>query len=169
MHLLTFLEMKKPGLMFRAAVMGAQGVFLGAYTLSYILSSRSCHRFVGYLEEEAVKTYTRAIDDLDSGKLPAWENLPAPEIGVDYWKLKDGALIRDLLLAIRADEAVHRYVNHTFGSLKVTDPVSYFICYCFCCVIIYIFFFRTLLKLVLSSMTSVTISHNLNSGLYYSQ
>jgi len=27
---------------------------------------------VGYLEEEAVKTYTHGISDLDKGRLPEW-------------------------------------------------------------------------------------------------
>ncbi len=39
----------------------AAGVFFNAYVLSYIIAPRACHSFVGYLEEEAVKTYTRAL------------------------------------------------------------------------------------------------------------
>ncbi len=33
------------------------------------------------------------------------QNLPAPPLAVTYWQLRDGALMRDLLLAVRADEA----------------------------------------------------------------
>ena len=40
--------------------------------LSYIISPRTCHRFVGYLEEEAVVTYTHAIEELERGHLPKW-------------------------------------------------------------------------------------------------
>jgi hypothetical protein len=40
--------------------------------LSYIISPRTCHRFVGYLEEEAVVTYTHAIAELEHGRLPKW-------------------------------------------------------------------------------------------------
>jgi hypothetical protein len=40
--------------------------------LSYIISPRTCHRFVGYLEEEAVVTYTHAIEELERGRLPKW-------------------------------------------------------------------------------------------------
>lgn len=36
---------------------------------------------------------------------------------MDYWKLKEGAVMKDLLLAVRADEACHSHVNHTFASL----------------------------------------------------
>ena len=37
------------------------GVFFNAYFLAYLISPRACHSFVGYLEEEAVKTYTHAL------------------------------------------------------------------------------------------------------------
>ena len=108
MHLLTFLELKKPGLLMRAAVLGAQGIFFNAFFLSYLLAPSFCHRFVGYLEEEAVHTYTRAIEDLDAGRLPEWEVLKAPQIAIKYWRLPETAMLRDVLLAIRADEAIHR-------------------------------------------------------------
>ena len=32
----------------------------------------AAHRFVGYLEEEAVHTYTRAIREIEQGHLPRW-------------------------------------------------------------------------------------------------
>ena len=106
MHLLTFIQMRQPGPLFRSAVLVAQGVVFNLFFVSYLLSPKTCHRFVGYLEEEAVKTYTHAIADLDAGKLPAWNNMLAPPLAVEYWKLKPGATMRDLLLAVRADEAV---------------------------------------------------------------
>ena len=37
------------------------GVFVSLFGLAYIISARFCHRFVGYLEEEAVSTYTHCI------------------------------------------------------------------------------------------------------------
>ena len=67
MHLLTFLKLREPGIAFRLAVLGAQGVFFNAFFLSYLISPRTCHRFVGYLEEEAVRTYTHALHDIDGG------------------------------------------------------------------------------------------------------
>ena len=86
--------------------------FLSAFFITYLISPRICHRFVGFLEEEAVVTYTRCIEDLDAGNLPLWANLAAPQIAKTYWKLSDNAMMRDVLLAIRADEATHRqYVN----------------------------------------------------------
>ena len=35
-----------------------QGLFFNFYLLAYIISPRLCHSIVGYLEEEAVRTYT---------------------------------------------------------------------------------------------------------------
>ena len=37
------------------------GFFVTAFSISYLLSPKFCHRFVGYLEEEAVKTYTQCL------------------------------------------------------------------------------------------------------------
>ena len=122
MHLLTFMQMKNPGWMFRAAVIGTQGVFLSLYSLFYAVSPRHCHAFVSYLEEEAVKTYTHAIDDLESGKIPEWKNMEAPFIAKKYWRLGEKANMRDLLLAIRADEACHNHVNAVFAEMSANDP-----------------------------------------------
>jgi len=104
MHLLTFMNMRQPGLVFRSAVLATQGVFLSLYTFFYALSPKHCHAFVSYLEEEAVKTYTHAIHDLDSGRIPEWKDLKAPPLALKYWRLEEGATMRDVLLAVRADE-----------------------------------------------------------------
>ena len=124
MHLLTFLKIAEPGWFMKFMILGAQGVFFNGMFISYLISPRTCHRFVGYLEEEAVLTYTRALADIDARKLPKWENMEAPDIAVTYWKMPEGhRTMRDLLLYIRADEAKHREVNHTLGNLKQdVDP-----------------------------------------------
>lgn len=57
------------------------------FWIAYMISPRFCHRFVGYLEEEAVKTYTLCLDAIDSNNLPMWAQMPAPPIAVKYWKL----------------------------------------------------------------------------------
>ena len=97
----------------RLMVLGAQGVFFNAMFVSYLISPRTCHRFVGYLEEEAVITYTRALEDIDAKKLPLFEKMPAPDIALQYWNMPKGSTMRDLLLYVRADESKHREVNHT--------------------------------------------------------
>ncbi|GMF75560.1 unnamed protein product [Aspergillus oryzae] len=131
MHLLTFLKLAEPGWFMRLMVLGAQGVFFNGFFLSYLMSPRICHRFVGYLEEEAVLTYTRAIQDIEHGKLPKWTKLEAPEIAVQYWKMPEGQrTMKDLLMYVRADEAKHREVNHTLGNLnQAADPNPYSVKY----------------------------------------
>ncbi|CAG5136775.1 unnamed protein product, partial [Candidula unifasciata] len=118
MHLLTALQLKKPSLLFRLSVIGSQGIFVTLFGIGYIVSPKFCHRFVGYLEEEAVKTYTKCLEDIDHGPMQHWKTQPAPEVAVRYWKLKPDATMRDVILAIRADEAHHRVVNHNLASLK---------------------------------------------------
>lgn len=124
MHLLTFMQMAKPGFFMKTMVLLAQGVFYNSFFLAYLISSRTCHRFVGYLEEEAVRTYTRCIADIDAGRLPKWQKLEAPEIAIKYWNMPEShRTMRDLMLYIRADEAKHREVNHTLGNLEQkVDP-----------------------------------------------
>ncbi|KAF3941537.1 hypothetical protein ABW19_dt0203878 [Dactylella cylindrospora] len=125
-HLLTFLKIYQPGLFMRLMIIGAQGVFYNGFFLSYLISPRTCHRFVGYLEEEAVITYTRAIADIEAGKLPGFETLKAPELAIKYWNMPEDAKMKETLLYIRADEAKHREVNHTLANLDGNlDPNPY--------------------------------------------
>ncbi|KAH9065326.1 AOX, alternative oxidase mitochondrial precursor [Lactarius vividus] len=121
MHLMTFFALRDPGIALRALVLAAQGVFYNIFFLSYIVSPKTCHRFVGHLEEEAVRTYTHAIEELEKGHLPEWENRDAPSIAKDYWRLEENATIRDVLYAVRSDETTHRFVNHSLGNLEPTD------------------------------------------------
>lgn len=127
MHLLTFLSMAEPGWFMKIMVLGAQGVFFNAFFISYLVCPRICHRFVGYIEEEAVRTYTFAIQDIEKGRLPEWHDLEAPELTIRYWKMPEGhRKMIDLLLYIRADEAKHCEVNHTFANLeRKLDPNPY--------------------------------------------
>lgn len=106
MHLLTFMCLKNPGIGFRLAVLSAQGIFFNAFLAAYIITPRTCHRFVGYLEEEAVKTYTHALHDIDveGSDAAIWASTPAPEIAVQYWRLAPDATVRDVVMAVRADE-----------------------------------------------------------------
>ena len=127
MHLLTFLKLAEPGWFMKTMILGAQGVFFNGMFLSYLISPRTCHRFVGYLEEEAVYTYSRIIKEIESGALPKWSDpkFQIPDIAVNYWQMPEGKrTMRDLMLYVRADEAKHREVNHTLGNLEqAVSPV----------------------------------------------
>ncbi|KAH7434433.1 hypothetical protein KP509_06G017600 [Ceratopteris richardii] len=109
MHLMTFMEVAKPKWYERALVVTVQGIFFNAYFLLYLASPRLAHRMVGYLEEEAIYSYTQYLHEIDCGRLP---NGPAPAIAIDYWRLPKDATIRDVVQVVRADEAHHRDVNH---------------------------------------------------------
>ncbi|EMS56807.1 Alternative oxidase 1a, mitochondrial [Triticum urartu] len=109
MHLMTFMEVANPKWYERALVLAVQGVFFNAYFLGYIVSPKFAHRVVGYLEEEAIHSYTEFLRDLEAGRI---ENVPAPRIAIDYWRLPADARLKDVVTVVRADEAHHRDVNH---------------------------------------------------------
>jgi ubiquinol oxidase len=109
MHLMAFVEIARPTAFERLVVLVAQGAFYIGYFGLYLASRRTAHRLVGYFEEEAVLSYTLYLDELESGRMP---NPPAPGIAQRYWKLSNGARLADVVRAVRADEAVHRDVNH---------------------------------------------------------
>jgi ubiquinol oxidase len=111
-HLLTFMQIAQPSRAERLLILVAQGVFFNAFFFFYLFWPRVAHRFVGYLEEEAVVSYTQYLEDIDRG---ASENVPAPQFAIDYWKLPADARLRDVVIAVRLDEAQHRDVNHTFA------------------------------------------------------
>jgi ubiquinol oxidase len=50
------MTISQPTLFTRALVLAAQGVFYNAFFLTYLISPKLAHRFVGALEEEAVRT-----------------------------------------------------------------------------------------------------------------
>ena len=95
MHLLIFLTLHPaPTKLLRGMLLMAQGVFTNMFFIAYLFSPRTCHRFVGYLEEEAVITYTRALKDLKEGRLEEWAKKRAPEVARGYYGLQEGAGMR---------------------------------------------------------------------------
>ncbi|MCH7694576.1 MAG: alternative oxidase [Proteobacteria bacterium] len=118
MHLMTFIHIAKPSGLERALIVLAQGAFYNAFFLLYLISPRTAHRVVGYFEEEAVVSYTQYLEEIDAGR---HENVPAPQIAIEYWKLPPDARLRDVVLVIRDDEAGHRNANHGFAD-KLMSP-----------------------------------------------
>jgi ubiquinol oxidase len=112
MHLLTFVQIAQPSFLERMLILAAQGIFFVSFFILYVVSGRTAHRLVGYFEEQAVYSYTEYLAEVDSGRL---ENVPAPEIAIDYWNLAANATLRDVIIAVRNDEAGHRDVNHEFA------------------------------------------------------
>ena len=112
MHLMTFIHIARPSGFERLLVLFAQGVMYNAFFVLYLISPKTTHRIVGYFEEEAVVSYTEYLAEIDAGR---HENVPAPQIAIDYWKLAPDARLRDVVVVIRNDEAGHRDVNHGFA------------------------------------------------------
>ena len=114
MHLMTFIHIAKPSSIERFIIILVQGIFFNFYFIMYLISPRTCHRIVGYFEEEAVTSYSEYLEEVEQGRL---ENVPAPKIAIDYWNLPAYARLADVIRVVREDEAGHRDVNHKFVKL----------------------------------------------------
>jgi ubiquinol oxidase len=125
MHLMTFIEIAQPNWFERALIVSVQMVFYNFYFFLYLFAPRTAHRVVAYFEEEAVYSYTQYLAEVDAGR---HENVPAPQIAIDYWQLPQNARLREVIIAVRADEAEHRDVNHFFvnelDSRKAHKPLE---------------------------------------------
>lgn len=129
MHLLTFVRMRNPPKIMKYIVLVSQ-TFVGAgFLILYNISPDFCHRFVGYVEEEACHTYTDIIKHIENAPegsdLIPWRTEQAPAIARGYWRLPESATVLDLMYVVRADEAEHRDVNHICTGLK-EDQISPF-------------------------------------------
>jgi len=111
-HLMTFVQVARPTWFERLLIILAQGVFFNAFFVLYLFWPRVAHRFVGYLEEEAVVSYTEYLAEIDAGRA---ENIAAPQFAIENWRLGPAARLRDVVIAVRLDEAGHRDVNHRFA------------------------------------------------------
>jgi ubiquinol oxidase len=99
----------RPSWLERLLVIAALGVFFNAFFALYLLAPKSAHRFVGYIAEEAVISYTHYLAEIDAGR---HANVAAPAIAIRYWNLAADARLREVVAAARTDEAIHRDVNH---------------------------------------------------------
>ena len=113
MHLMIFVEIAKPNLFERWMILLAQFLFWHFYFALYIFFPRCAHRMVGYFEEQAVISYTEYLALIDKGKV---KNVSAPPIAINYYKLKDDATLRDVIIAVRKDEQGHSDVNHCMAN-----------------------------------------------------
>jgi len=116
MHLMTFIEIARPNRLERFVVIVTQVIFYVSYLILYLISAKTAHRIVGYLEEEAVVSYNEYAKMVESGDV---DNIAAPQIAIDYWDLDENARLLDVIRVIRADEMTHREVNHL-----IADKIS---------------------------------------------
>ena len=118
MHLMIFIEIAKPNWFERLLVLLAQFVFWHFYFVLYVFFPKTAHRMVGYFEEQAVVSYTHYLEEIDAGRT---YNIPAPQIAIDYYNLGPHATLRDVIIAVRADEQGHADVNHEMATQQLTD------------------------------------------------
>jgi ubiquinol oxidase len=112
MHLMFFIEIAKPNYFERFIVLLAQVIFGLFYLFMYIFFTRTAHRMIGYFEDEAVKSYTEYLELVESGKV---ENIQAPKLAINYYKLGTDAKLSDLIRCVRADEEHHSETNHNYA------------------------------------------------------
>jgi ubiquinol oxidase len=67
---------------------------------------------IAYFEEEAVRSYTEYLALVESGQV---ENVPAPQLAIDYYEMNKNARLSDLIKKVRADEVHHSKVNHRYA------------------------------------------------------
>lgn len=120
-HLMTFVKIAQPNWFERLVILMTQAAFFVFFFALYLVSSRTAHRLVGYFEEQAVISYSLYLEEIDAGRV---ENIAAPEMAIAYWKLPSDARLRDVVLAVRQDEAAHRDVNHGFADALDSKPAS---------------------------------------------
>ena len=112
MHLMFFIAIAKPNWFERWLVLIAQFIFMVFYAVLYIIDFKTAHRMIGYFEEEAVRSYTDYLAMVESGQV---ENVPAPQLAIDYYKMKKDAKLSDLIKCVRSDEQHHSEVNHKYA------------------------------------------------------
>jgi ubiquinol oxidase len=102
-------------------VLIAQFTFSIFYLVMYLVDNRTAHRMIAYFEEEAVLSYTEYLELVESG---AMENVPAPQLAIDYYGMNANAKLADLIKHVRADEQHHSEVNHRYadGGSQTTQP-----------------------------------------------
>ena len=112
MHLMFFIAIAKPNFIERLLVILAQFIFMLFYFIIYIISYRFAHKMIAYFEEEAVRSYTDYLTMVENGEV---ENVAAPQLAIDYYKMKKDAKLSDLIKKVRADEQHHSKINHRYA------------------------------------------------------
>lgn len=108
MHLMFFIEIAKPNWLERALILSAQAIFWNYYFIFYVFFPKTAHKMVHYFEEEAVSSYTNYLALIEDGQI---EDVPAPQLAIEYYNLPPGSKLSDMVKCVRADEQHHADVN----------------------------------------------------------
>ena len=115
MHLMFFIEIARPNVVERCLILAAQAIFWNYYFVLYVCAPKTAHLMVHYFEEEAVKSYTAYLERVESG---AVQNVPAPNLAIEYYDLPSDARLSDLIRCVRADEQHHAIANARFAEVQ---------------------------------------------------
>ena len=108
-HLMFFIEVAKPNIIERSHIVVAQCILWHFYLVFYIVAPKTAHKMIAYFEEEAVRSYTEYLELIESGQI---ENVPAPQLAIDYYGLPQDAKLWNMVQCVRADEQRHSDANH---------------------------------------------------------
>jgi ubiquinol oxidase len=111
-HLMAFVALARPNAWERFLIVLAQGIFYNVYFFLYLISARIAHRLAAYFAEQAVHGYSEYLLQIESGDRAMQ---PAPASAIAYWGLAPEAQVRDMVMAMLEDEAIHRDLHHAFA------------------------------------------------------
>ena len=111
-HLMFFMEVVKPTKLERGLIVLAQLIFWHYYLVMYLLAPRTAHLMIHYFEEEAVRSYTEYLKLITEEQI---EDVPAPQIAIEYYNLLPEAKLSDMIKYIRRDEQHHADLNLTYS------------------------------------------------------
>lgn len=111
-HLMFFMEIVHPTKLERGLIILAQFIFWHYYLLFYIIAPKTAHLMIHYFEEEAVRSYTNYLGEIEAGRI---EDVPAPQIAIDYYDLLPEAKLSDMIKYVRRDEQHHADLNLTYS------------------------------------------------------
>merc|ERR1719498_80940 len=121
MHLIVCMSFFEAGPFTRFVVQLAQLAMTPFLAGLYFIRPQLLHRFVGYLEETAVHTYTNIVQLTETPGTQlhaAWKETPAPAVAIKYWQMDERAMWVDCLARMLADESHHRDVNHALAAMS---------------------------------------------------
>ena len=67
-----------------------------------------------YFEEEAVKSYTEYLRLIQKGEI---EDIPAPQLAIEYYGMEPDSTLSIMIGYIRADEQNHSKVNLEYANV----------------------------------------------------
>ena len=111
-HLMFFMEIVQPSRLERFIIIIAQFIFWHYYLFLYMFFPKTAHLMVSYFEEEAVRSYTKYLQLIQDGKI---EDVPAPQIAIDYYGLMQSARLSHMITQVRNDEMNHMKANQQYS------------------------------------------------------